>query len=639
MHFLDQPDRDARVLTRRHRIRLHDMFPMVPIADIKQVLLSCEHSFLYNGADKLVKKVKKGKFSVEKENSGWLSWLWSSKADDSARRRSNLEHLEPEDLFRSPEHEAALVNELLRMFPHVPAWLIKQRVAEGGSFVDMCRDAQEQVVKQPKLKAWLNDLFYSSPASTSAGQDRGRQEAADEINLALRELQRKAIEADATLARQLNTEWADEDHLLYECGCCFAEVAFEDLTFCSKGSHQFCRDCLNRQVEQHAFGGAPLATPTGDPGSGSGVRCLSIEGCQAPFSARELERALDRRVLEGLNKRQNEAVIESLTTTRGGKVARCPFCSYAEIEHASNLSKLFPIWFEPPSSFDRLAVSLAKSVLAVPTLLLVWLLLFVAVSVFPDSFTSFAVDSRPLFPLVEVTRTARLAWSVLLRLNQDTIKHKGGYRNTFQCKNHGLPLAVQLGPGSSTGAERVSTRSELVRTVWPSSTIEGGPYCGKLSCRLCQKEYVDGIHKCFEDEQDGLRLVVERARTLAIKRTCHRCGLAFTKESGCNKMVCRCGAIQCFVCRRDIASEGYQHFCQHFLPDGGPCRQCDKCSLWKAASDQKAADVAGEKARQEWLASHGLSDKARAHVLSKQDQDLVKLYTTSAVAFILSLLL
>lgn len=32
------------------------------------------------------------------------------------------------------------------------------------------------------------------------------------------------------------------------------------------------------------------------------------------------------------------------------------------------------------------------------------------------------------------------------------------------------------------------------------------------------------------------------------------------------QVVCRCGYVQCWVCRKAIGSaEGYQHFCQHFL--------------------------------------------------------------------------
>ncbi|CAK5008108.1 unnamed protein product [Meloidogyne enterolobii] len=45
-------------------------------------------------------------------------------------------------------------------------------------------------------------------------------------------------------------------------------------------------------------------------------------------------------------------------------------------------------------------------------------------------------------------------------------------------------------------------------------------------------------------------------------------------------MSCRCGAVQCYLCRaKDI---NYSHFCQHFRnPKLTGCSQCKKtCLLW-----------------------------------------------------------
>ncbi|KAI8140458.1 hypothetical protein BJV82DRAFT_519959 [Fennellomyces sp. T-0311] len=44
------------------------------------------------------------------------------------------------------------------------------------------------------------------------------------------------------------------------------------------------------------------------------------------------------------------------------------------------------------------------------------------------------------------------------------------------------------------------------------------PTCGRLTCVLCQHT-VRGLHKCWEKEQDGLRLYVEKAMADAVKRT------------------------------------------------------------------------------------------------------------------------
>ena len=63
------------------------------------------------------------------------------------------------------------------------------------------------------------------------------------------------------------------------------------------------------------------------------------------------------------------------------------------------------------------------------------------------------------------------------------------------------------------------------------------------------------------DESERKRRRLEEELTAAVLRRCHRCGLAFQKEEGCNKMTCSCGATSCYLCRQpDIV---YAHFCGH----------------------------------------------------------------------------
>ncbi|XP_066143668.1 E3 ubiquitin-protein ligase RNF216-like [Euwallacea fornicatus] len=96
--------------------------------------------------------------------------------------------------------------------------------------------------------------------------------------------------------------------------------------------------------------------------------------------------------------------------------------------------------------------------------------------------------------------------------------------------------------------------------------------CLKESCRLCRHE--SHIPKrCNEieyDEDVRRRTFIENMMTEALARTCYKCNKKFIKSNGCNKMICTCGAMMCYLCSQAIT--GYGHFgdgktCQLFTND------------------------------------------------------------------------
>ncbi|KAK6497650.1 hypothetical protein TWF481_012055 [Arthrobotrys musiformis] len=106
---------------------------------------------------------------------------------------------------------------------------------------------------------------------------------------------------------------------LVECGCCFGEVPFTQLTQCKDG-HLFCLECgmqnAKTEIGQQRYK----------------LVCMDGSGCKKEFSPQEIKRFCDEKMLEALEKLEQrdmlrEAGIEDLE--------ECPFCDFALIMHSS----------------------------------------------------------------------------------------------------------------------------------------------------------------------------------------------------------------------------------------------------------------------------------------------------------------
>ncbi|CAL1528684.1 unnamed protein product [Lymnaea stagnalis] len=105
--------------------------------------------------------------------------------------------------------------------------------------------------------------------------------------------------------------------------------------------------------------------------------------------------------------------------------------------------------------------------------------------------------------------------------------------------------------------------------------------CQKAVCRDCGVDWNNHIGldcKEVENKDESLRLEYEEKMTKAKVRTCESCNSQFTKESGCNKIICRCGATMCYICR--TSNINYSHYCNHPRDPGNGCYVCNACSLW-----------------------------------------------------------
>ncbi|KAJ8970697.1 hypothetical protein NQ317_000595 [Molorchus minor] len=80
------------------------------------------------------------------------------------------------------------------------------------------------------------------------------------------------------------------------------------------------------------------------------------------------------------------------------------------------------------------------------------------------------------------------------------------------------------------------------------------------SCRTCRHKSHIPL-RCNEieyDEDVRRRTYIENKMTEALTRTCYNCAKKFIKSSGCNKMVCVCGAKMCYQCGAAVSD--YRHF-------------------------------------------------------------------------------
>jgi hypothetical protein len=115
--------------------------------------------------------------------------------------------------------------------------------------------------------------------------------------------------------------------------------------------------------------------------------------------------------------------------------------------------------------------------------------------------------------------------------------------------------------------------------------------CGRVSCRLCQKEnhLPSTCEEAADDNVLGAQHQVEEAMTNALLRSCAKCQKKFYKTEGCNKMACpECHAITCYVCQQDITKQGYGHFNNNRNPNAAAN---GKCILFDDTGARNANDI------------------------------------------------
>jgi len=394
------------------------------------------------------------------------------------------------------------------------------------------------------LVVWKpNEAGVLAPSVKATGNAELDRELFEELILPLQRREKDTKEkADRTMAISIQLEEAEACEATYECACCYTDSIFEEFTTCSAEGHMVCFRCVQHSITEAIFGQGWQRSINKDTGT---LRCPAVSAmeCEGCISAEHIRRAMEgtekgAEILEKLDQRLAEHGLIS----SGLPLIRCPFCSYAEVDD-----------LYMPDNACRPKVRMSN----IPNVLL---LLFVAL--LSPAALVLAILSLILL-LLSLTRSFRLFAS----------QHFTAALNRYERRRRGLKFTCQ------------------------------NPKCGRSSCISCSKAWVD-IHVCHESSLIALRTQVEQAMSMAIKRVCPRCNTSFVKNSGCNKLACPCGYKMCYVCRKDIgaANEGYQHFCQHFRPegDGRQCNQCNNCNLWETENTEAILRKAKADAERRW---------------------------------------
>ncbi|EPS40818.1 hypothetical protein H072_5298 [Dactylellina haptotyla CBS 200.50] len=461
-------------------------------------------------------------------------------------RAGNVELLKPWEKFRSKEYVRAVEYNLRKDFKNLSRSTILAVMAENNNNYSKSRAILFDINRKSwrsKITSWIFLRPKSEePKAIPKPGPTGCKELDDELWELGKNVRTEQATFDLAIAQQLNEKQYEETGALLECECCFGDYAFEMMAACCHG-HLFCHTCVTNAAKEGIYG--QTTSLVKEKGS---IRCLSSIAdppCDGYLPLDLVAQSLPEEILRALEDKFTDDNI----THCGLPIAKCPFCMYAEVDEV------------PPWALCKGTVYTSMAITLFLASASLWFVLV------PMLAGLLAVGYIYIFEVVSA-HEALYVEAMLAKLMARAVKKQYEIKRgqMFQCRNSAL--------------------------------------CGKKSCRDCGKEW-KAFHKCFENEEEALRLCVENAMAAAIKRTCPTCGTSFVKSDGCNKLTCVCGYVMCYVCRADLKGVGYKHFCQHFrqIP-GTACGECDKCDLYVQENESLVLKMAGEQAQADWLSKN-----------------------------------
>ncbi|KAK7958339.1 ring finger domain-containing protein [Apiospora saccharicola] len=251
----------------------------------------------------------------------------SPAVEESAAIRAKLHDPEYNRIMTTSRYRDMAVTLISQDYPKVPKNTIKNLLAEHGSSVFHTYTTMEEAARNWDIAA---PRWTEKKTATKLEAKYSRQNidellhgdlSADE-KAALKEFMaaRRIREEHETKAAAEAEENANKDSAILngqvaECGCCFDDVPLNRVVQCDgEEAHSFCRPCMRKQAESQIGYQKYQLT------------CMSMDGCQAGFSASQRQMFLDEKLQVALDRIEQQAMlemagIESLET--------CPFCPFA----------------------------------------------------------------------------------------------------------------------------------------------------------------------------------------------------------------------------------------------------------------------------------------------------------------------
>ncbi|KAK8080527.1 hypothetical protein PG997_008345 [Apiospora hydei] len=251
----------------------------------------------------------------------------SPAVEESAAIRAKLHDPEYNRIMTTSRYKDMAVILISQDYPKVPKNTIKNLLAQHGSSVFHTYTTMDEAARNwnPAAPLWIEKKTATKLEVKYSRQNIEqllREDASDGELAALKEFvaarrvrEEHEAKAAAEAEENANMDRAITSGQVAECGCCLDDVPLNRMVQCDgEEAHSFCRPCMKKQAESQIGYQKYQLT------------CMSMEGCQAGFSASQRKTFLDEKLQVALDRIEQQAMlemagIESLET--------CPFCPFA----------------------------------------------------------------------------------------------------------------------------------------------------------------------------------------------------------------------------------------------------------------------------------------------------------------------